>query len=106
MRGRASRGRLGVIPRGGMRLTGRATKRKAASPETGGCARDSRLLLRDAVGPLASLVLRGLDREPMLPGNYRDEAAHCVRLPVGCGHDLGQRGSAGPAEEVEHDALL
>src|SRR5688500_2930449 len=78
--------------------------RKAASPETDGCIRNSSPLLRDAVRPLASFVLRGLDRESyLLRQRPADEAADAVVLPR-CGlGDLCQRGSVGAAQEVQHD---
>jgi hypothetical protein len=49
-----------------------------------------RCLLRDPVGPLASLVLGGLDRQPHLLGEVAgDEAPDAVFLPVGGFGDLG-----------------
>ena len=53
-------------------------------------------LFGDSVGALAGFVLRGLDLLPSLAAEDADETAHCVRLSVCRGHDLGQRCASRP----------
>src|ERR1700674_2842554 len=76
--------------------------RAAESPprrEPGGpCGAGNRSLLRDLVGALSGLALRGLDLAAVLLGGGGDEAADAVSLPLGGLHDLGKRGAFGASD--------
>src|ERR1017187_7470187 len=76
-------------------------------PVSGRLVGGQKCLLRDAVRPLASLVLGAFDREAHLLGEVAgDEAPDAVVLPVRGLGDLGHRRAVLAAHEVQDDGLL
>ena len=67
----------------------------------------SLVLLPDSVGADAIGPFEGFDGEAhLLAQAAGDEAADAVSLPVGSGHDVGERGAVRALEQVEDDGLL